>query len=127
MRYRIAVFLLLRAAAWAQEPQALTLRTKIELPHVNGRIDHLTADLKGQRLFVAALGNQTVEVLDIQAGKHLRSLTGLAEPQGLFYDPSTNRLFAACAKDGAGQDLRWQHPPTRGHGEVFQRCRQCSL
>jgi DNA-binding beta-propeller fold protein YncE len=88
-------------AVWAQEPQALILKTKIELPNVNGRIDHFTADLKGQRLFVAALGNQTVEVLDIQAGKHLQSLTGLAEPQGLFYDPSTSRLFAACAKDGA--------------------------
>jgi DNA-binding beta-propeller fold protein YncE len=101
MRYSIAGFLLLTAAVWAQEPQALTLKTRIELPHVNGRIDHFTADLKRQRLFVAALGNQTVEVLDIQVGKHLRSLTGLAEPQGLFYDPSTNRLFAACAKDGA--------------------------
>jgi DNA-binding beta-propeller fold protein YncE len=93
--------LLLLTAVWGQEPQALILKSKIELPNVNGRIDHFSPDLKGQRLFVAALGNQTVEVLDIQAGKHLRSVTGLAEPQGLFYDPSTNRLFAACAKDGA--------------------------
>ncbi len=101
MKHQIAIFLFLAATVWGQEPHGLTLKGRIELPNVNGRIDHFSADLKGKRLFVAALGNQTVEVLDVQAGKHLRSISGLAEPQGLFYDPATNRLFAACAKDGA--------------------------
>src|SRR5689334_23196905 len=101
MKYQIAMFLFLAATVCGQEPQGLTLKSKIELPNVNGRIDHFSFDLKGQRLFVAALGNQTVEVLDVQSARHLRSIAGLAEPQGLFYDPATNRLFAACAKDGA--------------------------
>lgn len=101
MRFPAIGLLLLNVAGWAQAPQALTLSSRIELPNVNGRIDHFSADLKGQRLFVAALGNRTVEVLDVKAGKRLRSLTGLAEPQGLFYDSSTDRLFVACAKDGA--------------------------
>jgi hypothetical protein len=56
--------------------------------------------VQGKRLFVAALGNQTVEVLDVAGGKRLRTLKGLAEPQGLYYDAATGRLFAACAKDG---------------------------
>src|ERR1051326_8669355 len=99
MKYPVAVLLLVTAAAWGQE--ALTLKGRIELPNVNGRIDHLSFDPGGQRLFVAALGNQTVEVLDVRAGKHLRSISGLAEPQGLYYDPSSNWLFAACARDGA--------------------------
>lgn len=87
MRYSAAVLLLLVA--------------RIDLPNVNGRIDHLSADVKGGRLFVSALGNHTVEVLDVRSGKHLRTLPDLAEPQGVYYDPSTNRLFAACAQDGS--------------------------
>ncbi len=81
--------------------EALALKTRIELPDVTGRIDHLSADLNGHRLFVSALGNHTVEVLDVESGKRVRTLTGLAEPQGVYYDPSTSRLFVACAGDGA--------------------------
>ena len=84
----------------AQEPHSLELKTRIALPGVNGRIDHLSADLKSRRLFVAALGNHTVEVIDAQSGKRVRAIPDLAEPQGLYYDPTTNRLFAACRKDG---------------------------
>jgi DNA-binding beta-propeller fold protein YncE len=102
MRYNsLVLILLLAGAAHGQEPKPLSLTARIDLPNVNGRIDHFSADLKGQRLFVSALGNHTVEVLDVQSGKHLRTLDGLAEPQGVYYDPAANRLFAACAQDGA--------------------------
>src|SRR5436305_3625359 len=84
----------------AQEPKGLTLTARIELPDVNGRIDHFSADIKGQRLFMAALGNHTVEVMDIQGGKRIHTIPDLAEPQGIYLDPATNRLFVACAKDG---------------------------
>ena len=90
----------------AEEPRALALKARIELSNVSGRIDHFSADVKGQRLFMAALGNHTVEVMDVQNSKRLRTIPDLAEPQGIYYDPSTNRLFVACAKDGtpAGPD-----------------------
>jgi DNA-binding beta-propeller fold protein YncE len=65
----------------SQEP--LRMVRAIELPHVEGRIDHLALDGPGQRLFVAALGNNTVEVVDLQAGTHLKSLPGFREPQGI--------------------------------------------
>jgi DNA-binding beta-propeller fold protein YncE len=100
MKQAVAALLLVGGFVHAQEPKALTLNGRVELPNVNGRIDHFTADLNGQRLFMAALGNRTVEVIDVQSGKRLRTLTDLAEPQGVYYDASTNRLFAACAKDG---------------------------
>jgi DNA-binding beta-propeller fold protein YncE len=103
MKYLLAGLLLLTDAVRGQERSVLSLKSRIDLPNVDGRIDHLSADLKGQRLFVAALGNHTVEVLDVQSGKRLRTLSNLAEPQGLYYDPSTNRLFVACAKDGAAK------------------------
>jgi hypothetical protein len=39
-------------------------------------------DLNNHRLFVAALGNNTVEVLDIKGAKRLHTISGLHEPQG---------------------------------------------
>src|SRR5439155_26946553 len=65
-----------------------------------GRIDHLAFDAKNQRLFVAALGNDTVEVIDIKGGKVIRSVPGLAQPQGVLYQPEKNRLWVANDKDG---------------------------
>ena len=47
---------------------ALTMTKAIPLPNVKGRIDHLAIDVPGQRLFVAALGNDTVEVVDLKTG-----------------------------------------------------------
>ncbi len=100
MKHVIAALVFLGGIVQAQEPKALALKTRIDLPNVNGRIDHFSTDLKGQRLFMAALGNHTVEVMDVQNGKRLHTIADLAEPQGIYFDPATNRLFVACAKDG---------------------------
>src|SRR5215471_3806656 len=96
-----AVLFLLGALVKAQEP--LELKSRIDLANVSGRIDHFSADVAGQRLFMAALGNHTVEVIDVPSGKSLHSIRDLAEPQGVYYDASTKRLFVACAKDGAAK------------------------
>ena len=87
--------------ARAGEPTPLRLVQTIPLPNVEGRIDHLAVDLKGQRLFIAALGNNTVEVLDLRTGKRLRSITGLHEPQGVGFVAEFNKIFVANAKNGA--------------------------
>jgi YVTN family beta-propeller protein len=82
--------------------QAAPLRIEktIPLPSVEGRIDHLNFDVENQRLFVAALGNNTVEVVDVKSAKVVQTIKGLAEPQGVLYVPVKNRLFVANAKDG---------------------------
>ena len=85
----------LSGVAVGQDSAALSLKTKILVPGINGRMDHFSVDLKGQRLFVSALGNNTVEILDLIAGKRVKTITGLDAPQGLFFDPSTNHLFVA--------------------------------
>jgi DNA-binding beta-propeller fold protein YncE len=87
--------------AEAQDATPLRLVQTIPLPNVEGRIDHMAVDLKGQRLFIAALGNNTVEVLDLRAGKRIRSITGLHEPQGVGFIPEFNKIFVANAKSGA--------------------------
>lgn len=91
---------LLMAAGLAQGQEALSLKGRIELGNVEGRIDHLSADVSGGRLFISALGNHSVEVLDARGLKRIRTITDLAEPQGVYYDASTNRLFVASAGDG---------------------------
>ena len=62
----------------------LWLIQTIDMPSVDGRIDHLAIDAAHHRLLVAALGNGTVEVIDLKAGKDIRSLRGFDEPQGIL-------------------------------------------
>src|SRR5262245_28262475 len=85
----------------AEESPPLRLVQTIPLPNVEGRIDHLTMDLKGQRLFIAALGNNTVEVVDLRAGERTQTIRGLHEPQGVIFIPEVNKLFVANGKSGA--------------------------
>jgi DNA-binding beta-propeller fold protein YncE len=80
--------------------QAVHLKQTIVLPGVIGRIDHLSQDKEGERLFVAALGNNTVEVINLKQGKVVHSIGGLDEPQGLLYVPEFNRLYVANGGDG---------------------------
>jgi DNA-binding beta-propeller fold protein YncE len=84
------------AAAWpAAAADVLGRAATIDLPSVKGRIDHFGVDARRHRLFVAALGNDTVEVVDVQAGRRERSLTGFGEPQGILYVPGVDRVFVA--------------------------------
>jgi DNA-binding beta-propeller fold protein YncE len=78
----------------------LQLKQTIPLPGVEGRIDHLDLDAAGERLFVCALGNNTVEVLDLRKGVRVHSVTGLGAPQGVVYVPELNRLYIANDKGG---------------------------
>jgi hypothetical protein len=90
------------ATARTQTPPPLKLLQKIPMPNVKGRLDHFGVDLKGQRLFVAALGDDqnTVEVIDLKSGKWISSIPGQSKPQGLFYSPSFKKLFVANGTDG---------------------------
>ena len=89
------------ATAAAEDALPLRLVQAIGLPNVEGRIDHLSADVAGQRLFVAALGNDTVEVIDLKAGTRLRTLRGFKEPQGVAFVPDAAKLFVANGSAGA--------------------------
>ncbi len=87
----------------AQKPfgtEHLQLQKVIELPDVKGRIDHMAINLKDQSVYVAALGNNSVEVVDINKGIHLKSITGVDEPQGVCYISETNELVIANGGNG---------------------------
>lgn len=86
---------------FGQDSAPLRMLQTIPITGVQGRIDHFSINVKGQRLFVAALGNNSVEVIDLSQGKRIRSIAGLKEPQGLLYVSDLNQLFVANGADGA--------------------------
>ncbi|HYT68175.1 MAG TPA: YncE family protein [Vicinamibacterales bacterium] len=95
----IAIALVSFQATSGQTPLALV--AAIDLPGVEGRIDHLAVDTGAERLYVAALGNNTVEVLDLKGNRHLKSLPGFREPQGIAM-LSDARLVAVANGQGEG-------------------------
>ena len=96
----------------------LVLESKIPLGEVIGRIDHLGIDLKRQRLFVAELGNDSVGVVDLAAGRVLRTISGMSEPQGVAYVPFADSVYAANGGDGSVRVLRGEDLAPIGHIEL---------
>jgi DNA-binding beta-propeller fold protein YncE len=98
--------LMVASSALSQEPPGtpekapLLLVQEIPLPNVEGRIDHFTFDAKRKRVIGAALGNNTVEVVDTFAGRDIHSITGAADPQGVVFVGDLNKLFVANGTDG---------------------------
>src|SRR2546430_11005423 len=86
--------------ASAPKRAPLLLVQEIPLPNVGGRIDHFTFDAKRKRVIGAALGNNTVEVVDTFAGGDRHSITAAPEPQGLAYvrDRKTTRLTSSTGQ-----------------------------
>jgi DNA-binding beta-propeller fold protein YncE len=99
MRLLLILFILPEIAI-PQSNEPLRLQKTIPLPDVQRRIDHMFLDITKSRLFVAALGNNTVEVIDISQGKRIHTIAGLREPQGVLYLADVNRLYVANRDDG---------------------------
>ena len=78
----------------------LKLEKEIPLTAIIDRIDHMDIDVKDQVAYVAALGNNTVEVVNLRSGKILHSITGLSEPQGVGYMPKHHELLVANGGTG---------------------------
>ena len=102
MRAPLLALLILGAAvagcgedAHSQGPATLVLERTVELPGITGRIDHLAVDLVHRRLFVAALGNGSVEAVDLDKGQVTARAMGLNEPQGVGYLPARDELVVA--------------------------------
>jgi YVTN family beta-propeller protein len=97
----------------AQSSSALRLVATIPLPGVKGRFDHFAFDPSTRRLFIAALGNNTVEVLDTATNKHLRSLTGYHEPQGIAFVSDLSAMAVANGNTGTLQLIDAQNFASR--------------
>jgi len=84
----------------ATRPQPLQLIQRIPVPDVAGRIDHFTAYPKRRLLIFAALGNNSLEIINTFEAKVVHSVKGLNEPQGVLYVPEFDKIFVANAGSG---------------------------
>ena len=72
----------------------------IPLAAVKGTFDLMTVDPKGQRLFLSAQDNHTLEIIDIAHRRLLHSIPNLNEPKWVVYRPEKNALYVATGGDG---------------------------
>lgn len=98
----LGIALVLNSGADADDVSSVGLHLvqTVSLPGVEGRIDHLAVDLPGRRLFLCALGNNTLEVIDLAKGTRVHSISGLGAPQGVAYVAAANRLWVANDRNG---------------------------
>src|SRR6195256_2332805 len=71
----------------------LNLAQTIPLP-TEGYMDHMTVDVKGQRLFLCGENSYSLVVVDLRAGKVIHVTKGLpAMPKKPFYLPETDEIW----------------------------------
>jgi WD40 repeat protein len=80
--------------------QHLKLQKEIQLQDVRGRIDHMAVNVREKLVYVAALGNNTVEVIDLSKGVVVHSIKGVQEPQGIAFIPEQNEIAVASGGNG---------------------------
>src|SRR5438128_9514495 len=60
----------------------------------DGYMDHITVDVKGQRLFITGEANRSLITVDLRAGKVIHETKGLGgNPRKPFYLPDTNEIW----------------------------------
>src|SRR5689334_14481732 len=95
-RLLVAVPIMLLPAgltARAAEPASLRLIQTIPLKGVAGRLDHMAVDNRHGRLFVANLSNNSLDVVDLRAGKLIKQIPEQKKIQGIAYVPDLDRIF----------------------------------
>lgn len=104
---RIALALLLAWIAFPGDARSadarppLTRVARIALPDVAGRIDHLAVDPSRRRLVVAELGENAVDVVDLESRSVLHRIAPLDEPQGIAFSADGGVLVVAGGGDGS--------------------------
>jgi len=68
---------------------------------IPGRLDHLAYDAATGRLFIAALEQGSLEVVDLNKGERIKRITGLKKPQGIAVVALTGCLVVACGDENA--------------------------
>jgi DNA-binding beta-propeller fold protein YncE len=85
----------------AADPAPLELVQKVALHGPPGqRLDHLALDSKRDRLFVANMANASFDIIDLKAGKLLKSVPDQPGVQGVAYAPDVDRVFVGVGEAG---------------------------
>jgi DNA-binding beta-propeller fold protein YncE len=91
--------MLVAGKAPAAESDALVFVKTIPLKGVAGKLDHLAVDARGQRLFVANKPNNTLDIVDLKAGKLVRQIPDQGKVSGVDYAPDLDMIYVG---NGAG-------------------------
>src|SRR5881227_1949681 len=89
----LLVGLLLIVPTSAAEPATLELVQTIPLKGAAGRLDHLALDAGGNRLFIANLSNNSLDVVDLKAGKLVKQVPRQKKIQGIAYAADLDRIY----------------------------------
>jgi DNA-binding beta-propeller fold protein YncE len=92
----IAAFALLTLTTAAPAGELELVQT-IALKGKAGGLDHVAIDAKRDRLFLANKTNNTLDVIDLKAGKLLTQKTGQTGIQGIAYAADLDRVFVGLA------------------------------
>jgi len=101
VRACVMVFALCTLPLQSQENLPLKLIKTIPMPGFTGDFDHFGADLKGNRLFLAAEEHKTVEVFDLRTGERIHSIEGFGQPLMMVYLPESDQLVVTDGGDSA--------------------------
>ena len=74
----------------------LELVQTIQLEGEAGRLDHFALDAENGRLFVASLSNDSLDVVDLKAGRPIKQISGQRKIQGVAYAPGLDRIFVGA-------------------------------
>jgi DNA-binding beta-propeller fold protein YncE len=88
-------------AADANSAPVLKLLGRTDLPGYTGDFDHLAADVKGNRLLLAAEDHSTLEIFDLKTGTHLKTLKGFDTPHSILLIPDKNQILVTDGTDTA--------------------------
>jgi DNA-binding beta-propeller fold protein YncE len=82
--------------AATEHEQPLVLTEAIPLDSAKGRFDHFA--MGGGKLYVAALGSNAVEVINVGGRTLDHTITGVPYAQGIAFSPETNKIFVASGQ-----------------------------
>jgi DNA-binding beta-propeller fold protein YncE len=95
----LAATFLFVAIGNASADAPLELVQKIPLKGVDGKLDHLTVDAKGMRLFVANKPNNTLDIVDLKTGKLVKQIADQGKVSGVAYAADLDMVYVG---NGAG-------------------------
>src|SRR5262252_7367282 len=102
------VSLITAGFAFAQSPHGgvpMHRIASVPVPGISGDFDHFAVDEKGGRLFLAGEDHKTLEVFDLQTGRHIKSVAGFGTPHSIFYLPDSDQILVTDGGAGVLQIL----------------------
>jgi len=83
-----------------QERVVLRAAGSFALASIDGHIDNLDIDVAAKRLYIAALGNNSIEVVDLAEQKTIKSVPGFSAPTGVRILIGHDHIVASNSTSG---------------------------